>query len=181
MSACLGAVCSSPVPAGLPALPSFPPFAPQETPGPGELPRFASSAIANPAALPLMLALLRRAADQDQLWGLAAFRELLLQGAQNLAAAEGAGLNGLLIEWLAATTAQEPAAAALAGDGSRIDAPAAGTGNEADVRGGPPPPDALTQRLMLQQQLLALLRVSGSYSISGEHCPVPFSALCCEL
>jgi hypothetical protein len=127
-----------------------------------------------------MLALLRRAADQDQLWGLAAFRELLLQGAQNLAAADGAGLNGLLIEWLAATTAQEPAAAALAGDGSRIDAAAAGPSNEADMRGGPPPPpDALTQRLMLQQQLLALLRVSGSYSISGQHCPVSFCAICC--
>lgn len=51
----------------------------EEPPGQGALPRFATSDIANPAALQLLLALLRRAAAEDQLWGLAAFRELLLQ------------------------------------------------------------------------------------------------------
>lgn len=60
----------------------------QERPGGGALPRFTATAIANPAALPLLLALLRRAAPDDQLWGLAAFRELLLQVGEFSAGAE---------------------------------------------------------------------------------------------
>ena len=52
----------------------------QEPPSSGASPhRFTATAVANLAALGLLLALLRRAAWPDQLWGLAAFRELLLQ------------------------------------------------------------------------------------------------------
>ena len=51
----------------------------QEAPGAGAAPRFASTAVANPLALRLVVALLRRAAPEDQLWGLAALHELLLQ------------------------------------------------------------------------------------------------------
>ena len=52
---------------------------PQEAPAPGPGARFLRSGIANPAAVPLCFQLLQRAALQDQLWGLAAWRELLLQ------------------------------------------------------------------------------------------------------
>lgn len=185
----------------------------QEPPGPGAAPRFGSSAVANPAALALLLALLRRAGGEDQLWGLAAFRELLLQvrgwagayvgwlghgvfwqgwvrhrlpwagsccalcllrvrlkprcrpgvplqGAHNLAAADSAGLNGLLIAWLRDATAPQ---------GPEADGGAAAAGQEASL---PEHSDPQQQRLLLQQ-LLALLRLSGSYSISGE------AAACC--
>lgn len=202
---------------------TVPPAAPsmlQQPPGPGALPRFSTTAIANPGALPLLLALLRRAAPEDQLWGLAAFRELLLQvgraalgralplgaeagcharsavgrpwitahgfhrlpaapllrlqGARNLAAADAAGLNRLLIEWLQSTVA---APAGSAGSGSP------GDGGEQSVpQDGPSGPWARTasasmveaaqqleapQEQLLQQQLLALLRLSASYSIAA--------------
>lgn len=52
----------------------------QEVPTAGSgPPRFTSTALANPPALALLLALLRHASWEDQLWGLAALRELLLQ------------------------------------------------------------------------------------------------------
>ena len=134
-------------------------FAVQEVPGRSSRSRFTSSTIANPAALPLFLGLLRRAAGEEQLWGLAAFRELLLLGVHNLAAAEGVGLNAHIIGWL-----QE-----VAGDVMEADE---GTAAVAVERGGAEEEgDAVVsapqQLHLLRQQLLALLRLSGSYSTTG--------------
>lgn len=124
------------------------PSVPQEPPGQGALPCFSGTAIANPAACALLLALLRRAAPEDQLWGVAALKELLLQGVHNLAAADSAGLNGQLIAWLRDATAQAGAAAEDAAPAEQQ--------------------DALGPRQHLVAQLLALLRVSGTYSIAGK-------------
>lgn len=136
----------------------------QEAPGPGAAPRFATSSISNPPALPLLVSLLRRAAPEDQLWGLAAVKELLLQGVHNLAAADGAALNSLLIQWLqeavaaapnhaASAAAEEPGISSMAGGGSEQSAA------QQDAQ-------HLDSRLLLNQ-LLAVLTLSGSYSIAG--------------
>lgn len=70
-----------------------------------------------------------------------------LQGAHNLAAADAAGLNRLLIDWLQSTVA--------APDGSSDGGAEQGAA------------EAAPQAQLLQQQLLALLRLSGSYSIAA--------------
>ncbi|GAB4815481.1 hypothetical protein N2152v2_002527 [Parachlorella kessleri] len=63
--------------------------------------RFSGCTIANAAAVPLYFHLLRHADRPDRLWGLAAWRELLLQGGtDNLIACDRAGLNSLLIGWV---------------------------------------------------------------------------------
>lgn len=134
----------------------------QEAPGPGAAPRFASSAISNAQALPLLVSLLRKAASEDQLWGLAAVKELLLQGVHNLAAADGAALNSLLIEWLQEAVSAAPAGEAAAGE--------AGSGSAAGSEAGQDSEQHETQQLqarLLLHQLLAVLTLSGSYSIAG--------------
>lgn len=104
-----------------PRSPSRPlPTLPQEPPGPGALPRFSTTAIANPQALPLLLALLRRAAPEDQLWGLAAFRELLLQVKHRASSARGCCWQRLALSCHCTTMDQRvPAAAQLVSPGCR--------------------------------------------------------------
>ncbi|PRW34047.1 BEACH domain-containing lvsC isoform X1 isoform B [Chlorella sorokiniana] len=135
----------------------------EEAPGPGAAPRFATSAIRNPPALPLLVSLLRRAAPEDQLWGLAAVKELLLQGVHNLAAADGAALNSLLIEWLQEAVAAEPAGGAAAGEAGATGDAARGEGSEGSTQHDA---QQLHPRLLLHQ-LLAVLTLSGSYSIAA--------------
>jgi hypothetical protein len=131
----------------------------------------------------LLVALLRRAAGPDQLWGLAALRELLMQGPRNLAAADSAGLNSLLIGWLQdaasrqAVAASGPSDAAAAGDAA---SPAEGGGGGERGEAGATDCSAEPQRGLLVHQLLALLRVSGGYSISGERVLVCVCVCCLE-
>ena len=165
----------------------------EEPPPPGALPRFASSDIANPAALQLLLALLRRAAAEDQLWGLAAFRELLLQvrAFRPLLAACACSdkceacwhgcvpqLTRLPVLALPVQGVHNLAAADGAGInrqlvawlGETADDEAGEQEEEVGDSGGELAPEGQQQqqqRRLLQQQLLALLRLSGSYSISG--------------
>lgn len=135
----------------------------QEAPGPGAAPRFATSSISNPPALPLLVSLLRRAAPEDQLWGLAAVKELLLQGVHNLAAADGAALNSLLIQWLQEAVAAEPTSAAAADEEPGSGSTAGGGSLQCTAQQGA---HQLDSRLLLHQ-LLAVLTLSGSYSIAG--------------
>ena len=120
----------------------------EEEPAPaqGAAPRelFASSAIANWRAVPLFFELLRHAEREDQLWGLAAWQELLLLGGLPAClACDRAGLNRALISWLASE-------AAAADD------------DKAGGNGG-----AAATSHALQRQLAGVLRLTASFSCSG--------------
>ena len=87
-----------------------------------------------------------------------------VQGVHNLCAADAACLNRQVIVWLSETVAEAAAAAAATEEG----APSGGeeAAEEAEAAG-----EGRGQRLLLlQHQLLSLLRLSGSYSISGGFC-----------
>lgn len=119
------------------------------------------------------MSLLRHAAPEDQLWGLAAVKELLLQGVHNLAAAEGAALNSVLIEWLQEAVAAAPAETAAGAAGEPAGSAAEGStaqqaGQEHAQHAQHAQHDAqqLDSRLLVHQ-LLAVLTLSGSYSIAG--------------
>ncbi|KAK9836952.1 hypothetical protein WJX81_002248 [Elliptochloris bilobata] len=75
--------------------------APYEAEGP-------SQEVANADALPLLLALLREGRPAVQAWGLAALLRVLRGSTANLSACDRVGVNGRLIEWLAAA-AERPA------------------------------------------------------------------------
>lgn len=83
-----------------------------------------------------------------------------VQGVHNLAAADAAGLNSLLIDWLTGTLA----ASAAANDSVASASSGEGGGTVREHPQGLPPGQQL---MLLQQQLLALLRQSGSYSIAA--------------
>eukprot|EP00887_Chlorella_sp_A99_P003486 scaffold7.g3486.t1 len=106
---------------------------------------FGSPIIYNPAAVPLFFRLLRHVERDNQLWGLAAWQELLLLGGLPACMqCERAGLNPPLIEWLAdAAHAAPPPEAEAAAEGS-------GAGDP-----------------QLQRQLAAVLRLAGSYSCAS--------------
>lgn len=98
---------------------------------------------------------------------------LVLQGADNLEAADASGLNSLVIDWLQESV-QDPSVAARPSSGassssSSIESGSATASGGADEgRAAAEGEEQAQQRLLLRQQLLALLRQSGSYSISGE-------------
>ncbi len=97
---------------------------------------------------------------------------MLAQGADNLEAADAASLNSLAIDWLRECVHMAAAAAARSSSGASADSAESvggATGAAPDVGGAADGQDGQAQEgVLLRQQLLALLRLSGSYSISGE-------------
>lgn len=97
---------------------------------------------------------------------------MLAQGADNLEAADAAGLNSLAIDWLRECVHTAAAAAARSSSGASADSAESGggaTGAAPEEGGAAEGQDGQAQEgVLLRQQLLALLRLSGSYSISGE-------------
>ena len=127
---------------------------------------FSRSTIANSEAVPLYFGLLRQARQDDQLWGLAAWQELLLLGGLPACLqCERAGLNPLLIDWLAATTAAPAGGKAAPEEEAGQVAPGAGqlVASGRQRRGS----EQGWEGQLLQRQLASLLRLTGSYSCSG--------------